>query len=83
MNVRYFKNYEELSSYGAGLLKSALGGQNEPVLCAASGNSPSLLYDNFVESISGAEEWVQKLKILALDEWMGGQAELRTAANHT
>jgi galactosamine-6-phosphate isomerase len=71
VNVRYFKNYEELSSYGAGLLKSSLEGQDEPVLCAASGNSPSLLYDNFVESINGDDDWVQKLRILALDEWIG------------
>lgn len=71
MNVRYFKNYEELSRYGADLLKSSLHGLGEPVLCAASGHSPSLLYHYFVESIRGDEDYVQKLKILALDEWLG------------
>lgn len=70
MNVKYFKNYEKLSKYGAELLKSSLVGQDEPVLCAASGHSPSLLYNYFVESIRYGD-WVQKLKILALDEWIG------------
>lgn len=71
MNVRFFKNYRELSRYGADLLKSSLQDLDKPVLCAASGNSPSLLYNYFVESISGGVDWVQKLKILALDEWIG------------
>jgi galactosamine-6-phosphate isomerase len=71
VNVRYFKNYQELSRYGADLLKSSLEGREEPVLCAASGNSPSLLYNYFVDSTSGDDDWVQRLKILALDEWVG------------
>lgn len=70
MKVTFFKNYEELSRYGAELLKSSLQGLDEPVLCAASGHSPSLLYHYFVESIRGDEDYVQKLKILALDEWL-------------
>lgn len=71
MNVRYFKNYEEVSRYGADLLKSSLQGLDKPVLCAASGHSPSLLYNYFVESIGGYDNWVQRLKNLALDEWIG------------
>lgn len=71
MNVRYFKNFKELSRYGAEMLKSSLQSQDEPVLCAASGNSPTLLYNYFVDSVRGDDDWVQKLKILALDEWIG------------
>lgn len=63
--------YEELSRISAGIMIECIKQKPDALLCLATGNSPALAYDIFVEQVKKERINVRELRILKLDEWCG------------
>lgn len=75
MNVVYCEDYHSLSLQAAALVISEIEQQRSLLLCPASGNSPSGLYDELARKAKADRKRFAELNIIMLDEW-GGLADL-------
>ena len=71
MELFIAKNYEELSRQAAAELVKFMRKTPSPLLCVASGDTPSGLYRQLVEWVQAAEVDVSGWYFTGLDEWSG------------
>jgi len=71
MQVIVCNSYEELSLRVASDLIECMGSRKHPLLCAASGDSPSGLYRHLVARVAQKDLDVSGWAFLGLDEWVG------------
>jgi glucosamine-6-phosphate isomerase len=71
MKINIAADYETLSKSAAEDLISMVGHKDNPLVCVASGDSPSGLYREMVKKVKGQEVDVRAWSFLGLDEWIG------------
>jgi glucosamine-6-phosphate isomerase len=71
MKVIVCSSYADMSLQAAEDLIGCMGSRKNPLLCAASGDSPSGLYKNLVAKLGRKELKISDWSFLGLDEWVG------------
>ncbi|MEB2781726.1 6-phosphogluconolactonase [Algoriphagus sp. C2-6-M1] len=71
MKIHYCKDYQEMSLLGAELVHAELEMKPDLLFCAASGNSPTGLYELMVEKHQHSHGFFDWMKVIKLDEWVG------------
>ncbi|PZX53906.1 galactosamine-6-phosphate isomerase [Algoriphagus ratkowskyi] len=71
MKIHYCKDYNEMSALGASLVHSKVESTPDLLFCAASGNSPTGLYELMVEKNETAPGFFDSMQVVKLDEWVG------------
>ncbi len=71
MNITYCKDFQEMSSFSASLVKDELEKKPRLLLCAATGASPDGLYQELAIKAKEKPEIFKLLRIIKLDEWGG------------
>ncbi len=71
MRIRDFINTRDMAIAGASIIKYELRLKPELLLCAATGNSPLLLYKQLVLQAEKDKTLFQKFRLMPLDEWIG------------
>jgi len=71
MNFIHAKNYEELSIVVSKMMVETIESNPEANVCLATGSSPSLAYDLFVDHVRTRNTDVSTLRFTKLDEWCG------------
>ncbi|HAO62308.1 MAG TPA: galactosamine-6-phosphate isomerase [Erysipelotrichaceae bacterium] len=71
MNLIHAKGYQELSEIVALIMVEAIEKNPRSNLCLATGSSPSLAYDLFVDHVCARNTDVSGLRFTKLDEWCG------------
>ncbi|MEO8352881.1 MAG: 6-phosphogluconolactonase, partial [Chthoniobacteraceae bacterium] len=69
--IQIFPEQETASRHAAHLLVGWLDPIADPLLVAATGDSPTLAYDHLAEEAKVAPERFRGLRLLKLDEWGG------------
>ncbi len=75
MQITRCKDYQEMSSLAASLVKDELEKKPDLLLCAATGGSPEGLYRELAMKAKAKPEIFKQLRIIKLDEW-GGVPEM-------
>jgi galactosamine-6-phosphate isomerase len=72
MEIRVFKNYEELSKRAAHEIASTIQSRRPgSVICLASGHTPQRTCEIFVEDVRNKNVDVSEMHFIGLDEWVG------------
>lgn len=71
MQIFIRDSYAEISALAASHFVALLSGKQHPLVCVASGDSPSGLYKHLVELKNAGKLNVQDWNFLGLDEWLG------------
>jgi len=71
MNITYCDNYGSMSQLAGSKVIRELQHHEEPLLCAASGQSPTGLYQYLVKESKEGTHPLPALKVIKLDEWVG------------
>jgi len=71
MNIHYCADYENMSQMAADSVLSQLKDKPQQLICTATGNSPTRLYEKLVESYKSSPEIFKEIRIIKLDEWGG------------
>src|SRR5579885_2545890 len=74
MKVFIFNSYRELSQKASEDLIGLMNPGKHPLLCVASGDSPSGLYSNIVTRVHKKELDITGWSFIGLDEWVGMNA---------
>jgi glucosamine-6-phosphate isomerase len=86
MKIFITESYAELSQQAAEDLVQLTAGNNSPVVCTASGDSPAGLYKALFDKVKNKEAEVDNWYLLGLDEWAGmngnDQGSCRFHLNH-
>ena len=69
--LRVAPDYESGSRLAAEWLASALREQPDMLLCAATGHSPTRVYELFAQALTSTHTPTDRLRVLQLDEWVG------------
>ena len=70
MNINYFSNVEAMSSKAAAIVLEEVQRKPNLLLCAATGSSPKLLYQNLAKENQKQKQLFDKTRIIPLDEWI-------------
>jgi glucosamine-6-phosphate isomerase len=71
MQVKVFKNYNDLSEGAADLIISTLIKNPDAAICFASGDTPKGTYEAFCKKVKETKVDVSRMSVIALDEWVG------------
>ena len=71
MRIEICQSYEALSLKAKEIVTSKLGQHKALTLCAATGGSPTRMYELLVEEASRQPELFSQFTVLKLDEWGG------------
>ena len=71
MELKRFKNYQELSDFAASEIANSIKNKPSLVLCLASGDTPKLTVDLLVKKIKDEKIDHSKITFIGLDEWVG------------
>jgi galactosamine-6-phosphate isomerase len=71
MKIEVCQSYETLSMYAKDLVVEQLSQNKSLLLCAATGGSPTRMYELLVEASMGDAPLFAQLSIIKLDEWGG------------
>ncbi len=71
MNIHYCQNYYQLSQLAASIVIEAVARKPDSLLCAATGNSPTGLYDRLALDHHKNPGMFNQLRVIKLDEWGG------------
>jgi len=71
MNIHYFDTYQAMSSSGSQLVLDELQKKKNLLICAATGGSPTGVYENLVKEYRSNSWFFDKVRVLKLDEWGG------------
>jgi galactosamine-6-phosphate isomerase len=71
MKIHYHKDYGQMSRSCAHYIIEALKRDPEQLICTATGNSPTGVYQEWTKSYQMEPEPFETLKIIKLDEWGG------------
>lgn len=75
MTIHVFNTYDDLSKKATDDLIHLLASRKEPLVCVASGDSPSGLYKELVQKVKNKENDISNWQFVGLDEWMGMNGE--------
>jgi galactosamine-6-phosphate isomerase len=82
MNIRYYEDYEAMSLAAAQLVYAAIRAKPDLLLCAATGGSPTGLYQELQKYYQEDSEAFQDLRVVKLDEWGGLHARHPATCEH-
>jgi len=82
MNVDYCEDYDRLSVQAARLVIAEIEKRSNLLLCPASGNSPSGLYEQLAKKAKAERAFFAQLSIIMLDEWGGLSEQDPGSASH-
>jgi len=71
MELKVYKNYQQLSAGIADEMLNLLKQKPEAVICIASGDTPKLAYQLFAEKAIAEKTDVSQCTFIGLDEWVG------------
>lgn len=71
LTLTQLESYEAMSARAADILTNALRQDPQLVLCLASGSTPALMCDLFVQQVIRQQIPVEGLTFIGLDEWVG------------
>ena len=71
MNINYFSTSQTMSRKAADIVLAEVNRNPELLLCAATGNSPTMLYHLLAEENRKQEGLFKSTKVIPLDEWIG------------
>jgi len=71
MKITYCNNYDHMSQLAHDSIMSDLKAKPKQLLCLATGNSPTGVYEKLSEFYKIQPEYFEDLSILKLDEWGG------------
>ena len=71
MRIEICQSYEALSLKAKEIVTSELGQHKALTLCAATGGSPTRMYELLVEEAGRQPELFSQFTVLKLDEWGG------------
>lgn len=71
MQLKRFKNYQELSDFAASEIANSIKNKPSLVLCLASGDTPKLTVDLLVKKLKEDKIDYSKITFIGLDEWVG------------
>lgn len=71
MELKRFKDYQELSEFAAGEIAGAIKSKPSLVLCLASGDTPRLTVELLVKKLHEEKIDHSKITFIGLDEWVG------------
>lgn len=71
MNIIYAKDYQELSVLGAELMTKQVKTNPKSGIVLASGASPTILYQYWVQAIKEQKLSYNELRLIKLDDWAG------------
>lgn len=71
MDVQIFTDYKELSTYTASAAVELIQSKPDAVVCFASGSTPALACDLFVEKLKTTAVDYSRFTFIGLDEWVG------------
>ncbi|MEI6088259.1 MAG: glucosamine-6-phosphate deaminase [Bacteroidota bacterium] len=71
MQIIISKDFESLSVNAALAITEIMTNKSNPLICVASGDSPSGIYKNIVASVKQKELDINQWHFLGLDEWVG------------
>lgn len=71
MELKRFKNYQELSDFAASEIANSIKNKPSLVLCLASGDTPKLTVDLLVKKLKEDKIDYSKITFIGLDEWVG------------
>lgn len=69
MKIQYFSNYQGMSAKAAQLIIDAVKVKPELLFCAATGGSPTGMYQALKEAAQKDYSLFEKMKVIKLDEW--------------
>lgn len=71
MNIKIAPTYEDMSRQAAKDLVQLIGRKENPVICTASGHTPTGLYSALIKEIALQQPDISSWRFVGLDEWMG------------
>ena len=71
MKIKYCANYKEMSQLSCDSVITTLKKKPKPLICVATGNSPTGLYEELANYYVKEPEVFKELRIVKLDEWGG------------
>jgi glucosamine-6-phosphate isomerase len=71
MELKRFRNYEELSDFAASEIANSIKNKPSLVLCLASGDTPRLTVELLVRKLKEEKIDHSKITFIGLDEWIG------------
>lgn len=71
MKIHYCDNYQEMSQLSCDLIIADLKKNPRKLICAATGNSPTLMYKKIVNQYDTNHNIFKELSVVKLDEWGG------------
>lgn len=71
MQINISKDYESLSEKATKAITEIMSNQQNPLICVASGDSPSGIYKKMVDRVNKNELTIDHWHFLGLDEWVG------------
>lgn len=81
MRIEICQSYEALSLKAKEIVTSELGQHKALTLCAATGGSPTRMYELLVEEASRQPELFSQFTVLKLDEWEESRWTTRVRAS--
>lgn len=82
MDLKIFKDYNELSFATSEEIIRIIKTKPDAVLCLATGQSPILTYQILVEKITTDKIDISKITFIGLDEWVGIPPEIEGSCQH-
>jgi len=71
MQLEIYKDYKELSIHAADAMLDCVQKKPSAVICLASGDSPKLAYQLFVQKVLKTKTDISACTFIGLDEWVG------------
>jgi len=82
MELKIFKDYDELSFAACEEIIRIIKTKPDAVLCLATGQSPILTYQLLVEKITTEKIDISNITFIGLDEWVGIPPEMEGSCQH-
>jgi len=82
MNIHYCADYESMSQMASDSVLSQLTEKSQQLICTATGNSPTRLYEKLVESYQSSPNIFKEIKIIKLDEWGGTNGDYANTSEY-
>lgn len=82
MQLAIYKDYQELSSHAANEIIDCIKNNPAAVICLASGDTPKLTCNLFIQRVLEEKTDVSKCMFIGLDEWVGIPPENEGSCHH-
>lgn len=82
MDIRYCADYEDMSQMALDAFLTHLKTNPQSLICAASGYSPTKLYEKLADSYKSDPNIFKEIRIIKLDEWGGTHGDYPNTCEH-